>query len=149
LLNNSAKALWENKSFDSNGVPQADPATALTQTTIPNTLQGYQLVPTVTPPDHTLPIPLPTLEFTLEDVVSFSFNEPTYSTADSFTDQTVAGTITDTAVVGVRSQLLTAMQQQGVTINTSINVTSLNNTANNDLLAAPQLDLLGEQKGAS
>lgn len=151
MLNNSSKALWENKTFDPNtGVPQVDPGTALTQATLPNTLQGYLLVPTPPPVDHTLPIPLPALEWNLDAVINFWWSAPTYQTTDSFTSaQTVASTINTNPVSTVRSQLLTAIAGQGITINSSVNVSSLSDPANNDLLAAPQLRLLGEQKSAS
>lgn len=149
-LSNSPKALWENKTFDSNGVPQTDPTTALSATTVPNTLQGYDLVPTVVPPDHTLPIPLETLLFTLDEhIQSFSWSTPTVATTDSFSSQTVAGTINTSTVNGVRNQLLNAILQQGISLNPQINVASLADPANNDLLAAPLLRLLGEQRAAA
>jgi hypothetical protein len=151
MLNNSSKALWENKTFDPNtGIPQVDPSTGLTETTLPNTQKGFLLVPTVPAPDHTLPIPLPALEWNLDAVVNFWWSDPTYPTSDTFTSaQTVAATINTLTVSTVRSQLLTAIGGQGITIDSSVNVSSLSNPANNDLLAAPQLRLLGEQKGTS
>lgn len=150
MLNNSSKALWENKTFDPNtGVPQVDPSTGLTETTLPNTQQGFLLVPTVPTPDHTLPIPLPALEWNLDAVINFNWSNPTYPTSDSFSTQTVASTINTPTVSNARSQLLNAVGGQGLTINSSVNVSSLSNPANNDLLAAPPLRLLGEQKGAS
>jgi len=150
MLNNASKALWENKTFDPNtGVPQVDPSTGLTETTLTNTQQGFLLVPTMPMQDHTLPIPLPALEWNLDAVINFWWSDPTYPTTDSFNTQTVASTINTTTVSTVRSQLLTAIGGQGLTINSVVEVSSLSDPANNDLLDAPQLRLLGEQKSAS
>jgi hypothetical protein len=151
MLNSSSKALWENKTFDPNtGVPHVDPGTGLTQTTLPNTQQGFLLVPTPPTPDHTLAIPLPALEWNLDAHINFEWGDATYPTGDAFTSaQTVASTINTVTVSTVRGQLLTAMGGQGITIDASVNVSSLSDSANNDLLAAPQPRLLGEQKGVS
>jgi len=150
MLNNASKALWENKTFDpTTGVPQVDPSTGLTETTLTNTQQGFLLVPTVPVQDHTLPIPLPALEWNLDAMINFWWSDPTYPTTDSFNTQTVASTINTTTVSTVRSQLLTVIRGQGLTINSIVEVSSLSDPANNDLLDAPQLRLLGEQKSAS
>jgi hypothetical protein len=144
---NAPKALWENKTYDSHGVPQVDPSTALKQSGIPNALVGLTLVPYVTEPDI-LPraVPLDSLLFTLDDNVQpFAWSPGIAPTHDTFTDQTVASTITAQAVVGVRSLLLGAMAAQGVTVETTVDVARLTNPANNDLQAAPRLRLLGEQ----
>lgn len=148
VLRNAPKALWETKNF-SNGVPQEDPATALTQTTIPNALSGFVLIPEAPEPDHTLEIPLPVLEFTLEDVQPFAWSTPAYATTDPFTTQTVAGTITSPAVAGVRAAILGALAGQSLPVDTSVAVQGLANPANNDLMAAPALRLLGEQRAAA
>lgn len=145
VLRNAPKALWETKSF-SNGVPQVDPNTGLTSTTIPNALSGFVLIPEPPTPDHTLPIPLPALEFTLEDVEPFTWSDPTYPTTDSFTDQTVAGTITDANVAMVRGLILGAMAGQSITVDTAVDVQRLSDASNDDLMAAPKLSLLGEQR---
>jgi hypothetical protein len=150
-LGNSPKALWENKTFDGNGVPQVDPGKALTDATVTNTLQGYTLIPVVTPPDHTLPIPVEALLFDLDvaHIQPFAWSTPTVPTTDPFTTETVASTINTAGVTGVRNQLLVALQQQGITLNPQINVASLANPANNDLMAPPRLRLLGEQKAGT
>ena len=75
LLRNAPKALWETKSF-ANGVPQVDPATAMTQSTIPNAPGGYVLIPEVEKPDQTLDVPLDVLEFTREDKIQFTWGTP-------------------------------------------------------------------------
>lgn len=144
---NAPKALWENKTYDPHGVPQVDPSTALTQSGIPNALVGLTLVPYVTEPDI-LPraVPLDSLLFTLDDNVQpFAWSPGIAPTRDTFTDQTVPGTIIAATVAGVRSLLLGAMAAQGVTAATTVDVTSLAHPANNDLQAAPRLRLLGEQ----
>lgn len=142
---NAPKALWETKAFV-NGVPQVDPGTGLTDSTIPDALNGYVLIPEVPPAAHTLEIPLEVLQFTLGDVLEFSWSSPEYATTDSFTDQTVADTITDTRVADVRDLTLKAMAGQGLTVGDTVSVASLADPANDDLMAAPALSLLGEQR---
>lgn len=140
------KALWENKTYDEHGVPQVDPATGLTQSGIPGALVGLTLVPYVAGPDFTRPVPLDSLLFTLDDNVQpFAWSPGVAPTSDTFTDQTVAGTITAPTVASVRSLLLGAMAAQGVGVATTVDVSSLADPANNDLQAAPRLRLLGEQ----
>ena len=140
------KALWEKKSFDAHGVPQVDPKTGLKQSTIPDALVGLTLIPYVSPPDTTLPIPLESLQNTLDPKIQpFAWSPGIAPTVDSFTDQTVAETIAAPEVAGVRGALLDALAEQGVCVNTAVNVAGLKNPANNDLQAAPRLRLLGEQ----
>ena len=91
-------------------------------------------------------MPLESLHFTLDDNVQpFAWSPGIAPTSDTFTGQTVAGTITAAAVDGVRSLLLGAMAAQGVTVGTTVDVANLAHPANNDLQAAPRLRLLGEQ----
>jgi hypothetical protein len=148
-FNNAPKALWENKTFDANGVPQVDPKTTMTQTVVPNTIQGFTLIPVVNSPDYTLPIPLKTLLFTLENNIQpFAWSTASYPTTDSFTSHTVASTIVDPAVSSVRTQILSALSGQGIALDTTVQVQSLSNPDNDDLSAAPYLRLLGEQRAA-
>ncbi|WP_437334374.1 DUF6603 domain-containing protein [Sorangium sp. So ce394] len=146
-LVNAPKAFWELKTFDANGVPVVDPGTALTSSTIVNALGGYDLVPVVTPPDTTLPVPLETLLFTLDDDIQpFSWTSAVIPTTDPFTTETVAQTIATRTVDTVRSALIAAMAGQGVTVDPNVDVTSLSDPANDDLDAAPRLRLLGEMR---
>lgn len=145
VLRNAPKALWETKSFQ-NGVPQIDPATGLTDTTIPDTLGGYVLIPEVPVPDQTLPVALDVLEFTREDQIPFTWSTPTYATTDPFGSETVAGTITDPHVATVREVTLAALAGQGLVVDTTLDVAGLADPANDDLMAAPVLSLLGEQR---
>ena len=148
LLRNAPKALWDTKQF-SNGVPQLDPSTGLTDSTLPNVLQGYSLVPVVPDPDHTLEIPLESLEFTLQDTIGFAWSAPTWPTTDTLAGKTVAGTITDPAIANIRGDLLTAIEALGFDIEAEIDVASLEFPENNDLMAAPRLSLLGEQSATA
>ena len=68
-LGNAPKALWENKQFDSHGVPIVDPVTGLTQATIPNMLTGLGLYPYLAAVDHTSAVDLSSLLFSLENEV--------------------------------------------------------------------------------
>lgn len=145
VLRNAPKALWETKAFQ-NGIPQIDPATGLTQSTVPNTPGGYVLIPEVPEPDQTLPVALDVLEFTREDRITFAWSDPTHATTDPFTTETVAGTITDTHVATVRDVTLAALAGQGIGVDTTLDVARLADPANDDLLAAPTLSLLGEQR---
>ena len=145
VLRNAPKALWETKNF-SNGVPQVDPSTGLTNSTVPNTLGGFVLIPEAPDADVTLDVPLPLLEFTLEAVQPYSWSAPTFATTDTFTTQTVANTITDPSVSKVRSALLSALANQSITIDTSVAVDSLADSTNNDLMAEPTRRLLGEER---
>ena len=148
-LTNAPKALWENKTFDAHGVPQVDPKTGLKESTIPHALIGLTLIPCVAPPDHTLPIPLDSLLFTLSGPIRpFAWSPGMAPTADWFTHQTVADTIAAPEVASVRGALLCALEAQGVCVNTAVNVAGLTNPANNDLQADPRLRLLGEQTPA-
>lgn len=146
---NAPKALWENKAFDQQtGVPQVDPQTALTQGTIANALVGLTLIPYLDRADRLLPIPLESLLFTLDTMQPFAWSPGVPPTADPFTGETVAGTITAPAVATVRSALLGALAAQGVAVSAAVDVSRLENPANDDLQAAPRLRLLGEQAAA-
>jgi hypothetical protein len=143
------KALWENKSFDHNGVPHVDPKQGLTDSTIPNALTGLTLIPFLDRPDRTLPVPLESLLFTLDAEEAFAWSGATPPASDPFTDQTVAGTIATTTVAAVRNALLGALAGQGVSVSTSVDVSRLADPARTDLEAAPRLRLLGEPPTAA
>ncbi|MDF2627834.1 MAG: hypothetical protein K0R39_1665 [Symbiobacteriaceae bacterium] len=145
VLNNAPSALWQTRSFDKHGVPSGvDP---LNDTTVPNTVAGYRLVPYVPAPDHTLPISLEYLQYTIdENIQHFAWSAPTYPTTDSFSNETVSGTIASATAEANRSQLLAAMVAADLQISTQLDVSDLANPATNYLLAAPVLRLLGEQR---
>lgn len=146
---NAPKALWENKSFDqATGVPQVDPATGLTQATIPDALTGLILLPFSDRQDRTLPIPLDSLLFRLDAEERFAWSPGVPPASDPFTNQTVAGTIGTPALAAVRSTLLAALAGQGVTVTTTVDVSRLASLATTDLQAAPRLRLLGEPPAA-
>ena len=115
-LTNAPRALWEKKTFDANGVPQIDPQTGLTNATIPSALVGLTLTPMVDPADVTLPIPLVSLEFSDEGADrQFGWSQGIAPADAVFTkQQTVANTIADTVVAGVRDALLEALGPLGV-----------------------------------
>ncbi|KVZ49470.1 DUF6603 domain-containing protein [Burkholderia ubonensis] len=146
-LSNAPKALWQIPDFDPNHhVPTADPHTALTETSITNTLAGVTLVPHDDRPDYLRPVPLESLLYTLDDNVRpFAWSPGIAPTQDPFTNQTVDSTITAPVVSAVRAQLLGALAEQQVSVETSLDVASLAHPANNDIEAAPRLRLLGEQ----
>jgi hypothetical protein len=104
------------------------------------------LVPFVKPADYLRPIPLESLLFTLGDRETWSWSTASAPTTDPFTDQTVAGTITDSGVSGVRTALLDALAGQGITVETTVAVGGLADPSGDDLLAAPRLRLLGEHR---
>jgi uncharacterized protein DUF6603 len=145
------KALWENKSFDSRrGTPHADPATALTEATIPNTLTGLTLAPYLDDQDGPPPVPVPveSLLFDQHAQRRLTWSPGVPPASDPFTDQTVADTVTRPDVARVRLALLDALAGQGVGVTTAVDVSRLASPAATDLLAAPRLRLLGEPPAA-
>jgi hypothetical protein len=139
------KALWENKTFDTggHGVPQVNPSTVMTESTIPDTLTGLTLIPYLDRPDRTLPVPVESLLFTLDAEENFAWSPGAPPASDPFTGQTVAGTIGAAPVAGVRTALLEALNGQGVAVDTTVNVARLASPSSTDLEAPPRLRLLG------
>jgi hypothetical protein len=145
------KALWENKSFDSRrGTPHADPAAALTEATIPNTLTGLTLAPYLDDQDGPSPVPVPveSLLFDQHAQRRLTWSPGVPPASDPFADQTVANTVTRPDVARVRLALLDALAGQGVGVTTAVDVSRLASPAATDLLAAPRLRLLGEPQAA-
>jgi len=143
-LQNISKAMWEKRDFDSNGVPQGvDP---LNDTTIPNVLTGFTLVPTVPPPDHTLPIQIEYLKYTIDPAIqTLTWSKPVVQTSDPFTSaETVQNTIGSARATANRATLIAAINRSGFAVNAAVNVSSLANPATSYLLAAPELRYLGE-----
>ena len=145
LLSNVPTALWQKRDFDSHGVPTGvDP---LNNTTLDGVAVGFTVTPVITPPDHTLPIKIENLEYTIADPIKpFSWTDATAPITDPFTDQTVWGTIAATGPASVRLQLLTVMAAEGWPLPTEVNVSELSSQASYDLIADPVLRLLGEQR---
>ena len=145
---NAPKALWEHKSFD-NGVPRVDPASGLTQATIPNALTGFTLIPYLDREVPTVPTPLESLLFTHDaQEQRFGWSPGAPPASDPFTDQTVAGTIATPGVADVRAALLDALRDQDVRVTTAVDVSGLARATAGDQVA-PRLRLLGEQRAAS
>ena len=145
-LQNISKAMWQKRDFDSNGVPQnVDP---LNDTTIPNVLTGFTLVPTVPPPDHTLPILLQNLQYTIDpSLQTLTWSAPAVQTTDPFTDaQTVQGTIGTGPAAANRSALIASINRSGFAVNPTVDVSTLADPATTYLLAPPQLRYLGEAR---
>jgi hypothetical protein len=144
------KALWENKSFDpKRGTPHADPATALTDATIPNALTGLTLAPYLDDQDGPSPVPVPveSLLFDQHAQQRLTWSPGVPPASVPFTDQTVADTVTRPKVTRVRRALLDALAGQGVAVTTAIDVSRLANPATTDLRTEPRLRLLGEAPG--
>ncbi|MDQ3928063.1 MAG: hypothetical protein M3328_02830, partial [Chloroflexota bacterium] len=144
-LQNVPKGLWQKKDFDSNGVPQLTPS--LSSTTIPNVMVGARLVPYVPPPDHTCPIDIQNLQYTIDPKIQhFAWSTTSYPTIDTFSTETVAGTINSSTATSNRTPLLAAMRSLGLSVSSTLDVDELADPAKGELLASPGLRLLGEQK---
>jgi hypothetical protein len=141
-FSNAPKALWEKKNF-SNGVPSVDPATGLTEATIPDALTGFELVPYLRHEDMTVPVPLESLLATRGRAKQFRWSLGVPPAANPFTDQKVVDTIDDPTAAGVRLTLLEALAGQDVVVDPHVNVTRLADPATIDLEAPPRLRLLG------
>jgi hypothetical protein len=140
-----SKAMWEKRDFDSNGVPQnVDP---LNDTTIPEVLTGFTLVPTVPPPDQTpLPIPLENLQYTIDPAIqSLQWSDPVVQDSDSFPGgATVQNTIGDTLATANRAAIIASINRSGFAVSPQVDVSSLADPATSYLLAPAQLRYLGE-----
>lgn len=145
-LQNVAKALWEAPILDRHGVPQVDP---LNDTTIPDVVVGYRLVPQVARPDRPLPVDLEDLQYTTDaDLRSFAWSDPSWPTTDGFANETVAGSIAAPVAMTNRAVLLSAMAAANLGVPLGeLDVSDLASQGSKDLLAPPALRLLGERKG--
>ena len=145
VLGNVPKALWEPRQFDQHGVPiGVDP---VNDTTIENALVGFALEGIVPPPDHTLPIPLEYLQYTIDpEIQHFKWSDAPAPTSDPFGEETVWETIDDPGATATRSALVGAIKAEGLPVPGEIDVAELADEATYDLIAPPVLSLLGEQK---
>jgi hypothetical protein len=140
------KAVWEKRDLDGNGVPQnVDPVNG---TTISNVLTGFDLVPTVPPPKHSLPIDLINLQFTTDlQMQTLAWSVPAVQTSDPFTPaQTVVSTIGGDRAKGNRSALIDSINRSGFAVRGDIDVATLADPAATYLLASPALRYLGEAR---
>ena len=140
-----SKAMWEKRNFDSKGVPQnVDP---LNDTTIPEVLTGFTLVPTVPPPDQTpLPIPLENLQYTVDPAIQLlKWSHPVVQTSDAFpADRTVQNTIGTDLAAANRAAIIASINRSGFAVATDVDVSSLADPATSYLLAPAELRYLGE-----
>lgn len=144
-LKNVPKALWAEIKFDNNGDPiLGDP---VNDTTIKDVVTGFTLVPYSLDPDHTLPIPIEYLQYTLDpNIQKFWWGKPYVPTTDNVQNQTVSGTILSKRAEDNRKVLFEAIIGNHVEINNIIDVDGLKDPGTSYLLADPLLRLLGEEK---
>jgi hypothetical protein len=145
VLRNVPAALWQTRKFDDNGVPIAvDP---LNSTTVDGVATGFTITPFVTPPDHTLPIRIEDLEYTIATPIKgFAWTDAIAPQTDPFNGETVWNTITAAGPSAVRTQLVDEIAGEGWSVPTTIDVTELASQATYDLVANPVMRLLGEQR---
>ena len=145
VLRNVPAALWQTRQFDPNGVPLGvDP---LKSTTVDGVLVGYTITPAAAPPDHTRPIRIEDLEYTIAGPAgAFVWTDANAPQADPFAAQTVWGTIDAPGPAAVRRQLAAAIAAAGWPVPARIDVSELATQAAYDLAASPVLRLLGEQR---
>ena len=146
---NAPKALWEHKSFD-NGVPRVDPASGLTQATIPNALTGFTLIPYL---DREVLRPSrPRLSRCCSRTMRRNNGSAgARARRPHLTRSPIRrwrGTIATPGVADVRAALLDALRDQDVRVTTAVDVSGLARATAGDQVA-PRLRLLGEQRAAS
>jgi hypothetical protein len=148
ILSNAPNSFWQKIDFDGNGNPAlGDP---LKDTAIPNVVTGYRIVPVVLKPDHTLPINLEYLQYTISpDIQHFAWSTAYVPDTDEFTGQTVEETIMSTTAQANRAALLPILHQYIADIATTVDLDSMTNGTHAALLAQPVLRLLGEEKAVS
>lgn len=144
-LKNVPKALWAKIDFDTNGNPiLGDP---VKDTTIKNVVSGFALVPYVPDPDHTLPIPIEYLQYTIDpNTQKFWWSKPFVPTTDNVQGKTVADTIMSKTAQDNRNVLLRGIINNNVAIDKAIDVDGLAHQSTSYLLADPLMRLLGEEK---
>lgn len=145
-LENVSKALWQKINFSGPGGNPAfgDP---LNDTTLKNVLTGFTIVAWSDPAKHTLPIQLTYLQFTIPSKPQhFIWSNPYISAKSDFEGDTVPGTIESTRAVSNRSQLIKAININGLAVDPAIDVDGLDSVSTDYLLSPPVLRLLGEEK---
>ncbi len=145
IFSNVPNALWQKLDFDSHGTPILDDP--LNNTTIPNVISGYKVIAIPLIPDHTLPINLEYLKYTIDpNAQYFSWSTAYVPTSDDFSHQTVEDTIMNTTAVANRAELLPVIHQYIEAVATTVNVDSMTNSTHASLLSQPVLSLLGEER---
>ena len=145
LQRNVSTALWQPRKFDDNGVPvNIDP---LNDTTIAGVAVGFTLAPFVPEPDHTMPIPLENIQYTIVDpIVPLGWSDATVPPTDAFAPQEVWQTIGAEHPAAIRASLAQACASDGFAVPVDIDVSELATEGAYDLVASPVLRLLGEQR---
>ncbi len=148
MLSNAPNALWEKIGFDSHGNPQL--SNPLSNTSIPDVVLGYRIVPVVLKPKHTLPINIEYLQYTISlNIQHFSWSTAYVPTSDTFTDQTVETTIMSPTAQANRAALLPVLNRYIPDIATTVDLDSMTDSTHAALLSQPVLRLLGEEKAAA
>lgn len=117
---------------------------------VTDVLTSVTLVPTPPTPDQTLPVPLETLLLDNPPVVAFQWSPVTPPSNDNFDQSTawqqLAATLVAPTGAVPQSALLAALQAQGLTTASSVDVRSFAADVKNLLTAPPLLRLLGERQ---
>jgi len=149
MLSNAPNALWKKIGFDSHGNPQlGDP---LKDTGVPDVIMGYRIVPVVLDPQHTLPIYLEYLQYTISPHIQhYAWSTAYVPTTDDFTpSQTVETTIMSPTARANRAVLLPVLNKYIPDIATTVDLDTMTDSTHAALLAQPVLRLLGEEKAAA
>lgn len=148
ILSNAPNSFWRKIDFDRHGNPAlGDP---LNDTAIPDVVMGYRIVPVVLAPDHTLPINLEYLKYTISpNIQHFAWSTAYVPTSDDFGGQTVEDTIMSAKAQANRAALLPILHQYIEDIATTVDLESMTNSTHAGLLAQPVLRLLGEERAAA
>src|SRR5262249_55209644 len=145
ILTAVPKAIWEQRTLDSNGIPAGvDP---MNGTTIENALTGYTLTPQTPKAQVSLQIPIEYLQFTTYGPqIPVHWSAPILPLTDTFSGQTVHDTIGDQLATPNRATLIDAINKAGFSVNPQVDVSSLVDAAAGALLGAPELRYLGEAR---
>ena len=148
ILSNAPNALWQKIVFDGNGNPLlSDP---LSDTAIPNVVMGYRVVPVPLAPDHTLPINIEYLKYTIAPQIQhFAWSTAYVPTSDDFTNQSVEDTIMSPTAQANRAALLPALHRYLPDLATTVDLDDMKDSTHAGLLSQPVLRLLGEEKIAA
>lgn len=147
VLSNVPNALWQKIPFNGNGSPVL--SNPLGDTTIANVVTGYRVVPIPTVPDHTLPISLEYLKYTIDPRIQhFSWSPAYVPQSGDFPDTTVESSIMSATAVANRAALLPALHAYLPNLASTVDVATLTDPTHAALLAQPVMRLLGEERTA-
>lgn len=145
VFGNVPNALWKKLQFDSHGTPVLEDP--LNKATLANVVSGYKVVPVRVKPDHTLPINLEYLKYTVDpELQHFAWSLAYVALTDDFSTQTVEDTIMSATATSNRAALLPAIHDYIADIVTSVQVQGMTDATHAALLSEPVLRLLGEQR---